>query len=263
MFVDSHCHIYSPELLVRMPEVLQKMADNQVSHALCVSDSWESIPQVLKLAEDNNHVFASVGVHPEYENITEPTVEELVRLAQHPKVVAIGETGLDYFRSENGGVDRQYQLERFRRHIRASRETRKPLIIHTRDAGDDTLRLLKEEGAAIADGGVAGVIHCFTETQAFAQAAMDMGFYISLSGIVTFKSAKDLQEVAKTLPLDRLLIETDSPYLAPVPHRGKTNEPGFVKYVGEFVADLKGISVPELAKITTDNFFQLFHDAKA
>lgn len=259
MFVDSHCHIYFPEFKARMPEVLQTMKNNQVTHALCVSVDTDTIPEVLSLAEAYPHIYASVGVHPEYEDTKEPTVDELIALANHPKVVAIGETGLDYYHTSEEEHDKTYQLERFRRHIQASRLTKKPLIIHTRSAGDDTLRILKEEGAAISDGGVAGVIHCFTESASFAQAAMEMGFYISLSGIVTFKSAKELQAIAKDIPMDRLLIETDSPFLAPVPFRGKTNEPGYVKYVGEFVADLKGISVESLAKVTTDNFFHLFN----
>lgn len=259
MFVDSHCHISDPEFTGRIPDVLARMQENQVSHALCVSVDLSNVPEAIALAQAHPNIYASVGVHPEYADVQEPTTEELIALAQPAKVVAIGETGLDYFHTNEDEQDKSYQHERFRRHIQASRATKKPLIIHTRSAGDDTLRILKEEGAAIDQGGVAGVIHCFTETREFAQAAMEMGFYISLSGIVTFKSAKDLQAIAKDLPLDRLLIETDSPYLAPVPYRGKTNEPGFVKYVGEFIADLKGIPVSELAKATTDNFFKLFN----
>ena len=258
MYVDSHCHINFPELAARMPEVLQKMTENGVSHALCVSVDLPDFPQVLALAEQYPHIFASVGVHPDYEETPEPSAEHLVELAKHPKIIAIGETGLDYFRLKG---DLEWQRERFRQHIRASRICRKPLIIHTRAAAEDTIRILQEEGAGVEQGGVAGVMHCFTESLEVAQAAVAMGFYISFSGILTFKSAKDLQAVAKVLPLDRILIETDSPYLAPSPHRGKVNEPGFVRHVGEFLADLKGISVQEVQSVTTQNFFNLFQAA--
>ena len=256
MYVDSHCHINFPELAARLPEILGKMAENKVSHALCVSVNLPEFPQVLDLAERHPNIYASVGVHPDYEDTPEPSVAQLVELSQHPKIVAIGETGLDYYRLQG---DLEWQRERFRVHIRASRETRKPLIIHTRSASADTLRLLREEGAGTDAGGVAGVMHCFTETLEVAQAAVGMGFYISFSGIVTFKSAKDLQAVAEALPLERILIETDSPYLAPVPHRGKINEPGFVMHVAEFIAKLKGVPLETVAQVTTDNFFKLFN----
>lgn len=256
MYIDSHCHINFPELSARMPELLATMAANQVTHALCVSVDLPDFPQVLALAETYPHIFASVGVHPDYVDTPEPTVEQLVLLSDHPKIVAIGETGLDYFRLEG---DLEWQRERFRTHIRASRITRKPLIIHTRAASADTIRLMQEEGAGTDQGGVAGVMHCFTESLAVAEAALAMGFYISFSGIVTFKSARDLQAVAKAVPLDRILIETDSPYLAPVPHRGKMNEPGFVKHVAEYIADLKGIPLAQVAQQTSDNFFNLFN----
>jgi len=258
MYVDSHCHINFPELAARMPEIMQKMADNGVTHALCVSVDLPDFPQVLALAEQYPHIYASVGVHPDYEETPEPTAEQLVELARHPRIIAIGETGLDYFRLKG---DLEWQRERFRQHIRASRISRKPLIIHTRAAAEDTIRILREEGAGTADGGVAGVMHCFTESLDVALAAIEMGFYISFSGILTFKSAKDLQAVAKALPLERILIETDSPYLAPVPYRGKMNEPGFVRHVGEFLADIKGVSVTEVQETTTKNFFQLFQFA--
>ncbi len=258
MYVDSHCHINFPELAARMPEIMQKMADNGVTHALCVSVDLPDFPQVLALAEQYPHIYASVGVHPDYEDTPEPSAEQLVELAQHPRIIAIGETGLDYFRLKG---DLEWQRERFRQHIRASRLSRKPLIIHTRAAAEDTIRILREEGAGTADGGVAGVMHCFTESLEVALAAIEMGFYISFSGILTFKSAKDLQAVAKALPLERILIETDSPYLAPMPHRGKMNEPGFVRHVGEFLADLKGVSVTEVQETTTKNFFKLFQFA--
>jgi TatD DNase family protein len=256
MYVDSHCHINFPELAARLPEILGKMEENRVSHALCVSVNLPEFPQVLDLAERHQNIYASVGVHPDYEDTPEPSVVQLVKLAQHPKIVAIGETGLDYYRLQG---DLEWQRERFRVHIRASRETRKPLIIHTRAASEDTLRVLREEGAGVNAGGVAGVMHCFTETLEVAQAAVEMGFYISFSGIVTFKSAKELQAVAQALPLERILIETDSPYLAPVPHRGKINEPGFVMHVAEFLSQLKGVPLETVAQTTTDNFFKLFN----
>jgi len=255
MFVDSHCHINFPELAARLPDILGKMEENRVSHALCVSVNLPEFPQVLELAERHPNIYASVGVHPDYEDTPEPSVEQLVELSQHPKIVAIGETGLDYYRLQG---DLEWQRERFRVHIRASRATRKPLIIHTRSASEDTLRLLREEGAGTDAGGVAGVMHCFTETLEVAQAAVAMGFYISFSGIVTFKSAKELQAVALALPLERMLIETDSPYLAPVPHRGKVNEPGFVMHVAEYIAKLKGVPLETVAQVTTENFFKLF-----
>jgi TatD DNase family protein len=235
------------------------MAENQVTHALCVSVDLPDFPQVLQLAERHSNVFASVGVHPDYEETPEPGVEELVRLSEHPKIVAIGETGLDYYRLQG---DLEWQRERFRTHIRASRATGKPLIIHTRAAAEDTIRIMREEGAGTDAGGAGGVMHCFTESLDVARSAMEMGFYISFSGIVTFKSAKDLQAVAMEVPLERMLIETDSPYLAPVPHRGKMNEPGFVCHVAEFLARLKGEPLERVAQQTTDNFFNLFKIAR-
>jgi TatD DNase family protein len=255
MYIDSHCHINFPELSARLPEIFGKMAENQVTHALCVSVDLPDFPQVLELAENYPHVYASVGVHPDYPDTPEPSVQDLVRLSEHPKIVAIGETGLDYYRLQG---DLEWQRERFRRHIQASRATGKPLIIHTRAAAEDTIRIMREEGAGTEAGGVGGVMHCFTESLQVAEAAMEMGFYISFSGIVTFKSARDLQAVARAVPLERMLIETDSPYLAPVPHRGKTNEPGFVRHVAEFLATLKGLPPDRVAQQTTDNFFNLF-----
>lgn len=255
MFIDSHCHLDFPELVDRLPEVLQKMQDNQVSHALCVSVTLPEFPKVLALAETHENLYASVGVHPDYEDTEEPTIDQLVELAAHPRIVAIGETGLDYYRL-NG--DLAWQRERFRVHLRASRAAKKPLIIHTRSASEDTLRIMQEEGADTASGGMGGVMHCFTETLQVAEAAIAMGFYISFSGIVTFKNAKALQEVARAVPLERMLIETDSPYLAPVPKRGKTNEPGFVRHVAEYLADLKGVPLATLAAATTNNFRTLF-----
>lgn len=259
MFIDSHCHINFPELAARMPEILGKMAENKVSHALCVSVDLPDFPSVLELAERYPHIYASVGVHPDYEDTPEPSVEDLIRLSEHPKIVAIGETGLDYYRLEG---DLEWQRERFRRHIRASRATGKPLIIHTRAASEDTIRIMREEGAGTDAGGAAGVMHCFTESLEVARAAMEMGFYISFSGIVTFKSAKDLQAVAREVPLEQMLIETDSPYLAPVPFRGKVNEPGLVRHVGEYLATLKDVPLEQLAQQTSDNFFNLFKIAR-
>lgn len=259
MYIDSHCHINFPELAARLPEIFGKMAENQVSHALCVSVDLPDFPQVLELAETWPNVYASVGVHPDYEETPEPDVAQLVQLSHHPKIVAIGETGLDYYRLQG---DLEWQRERFRTHIRASRATGKPLIIHTRSASEDTIRIMREEGAGTDAGGAGGVMHCFTESLQVAEAAMAMGFYISFSGIVTFKSAKELQAVARAVPLERMLIETDSPYLAPVPHRGKMNEPGLVRHVAEFLAELKGLPLERLAQQTTDNFFDLFHIAR-
>jgi len=259
MFIDSHCHINFPDLASRLPEIFGKMTENDVTHALCVSVNLPDFPQVLALAEQYPHVYASVGVHPDYEDTPEPDVAQLVTLAAHPKIIAIGETGLDYFRLKG---DLEWQRERFRVHIRASRACAKPLIIHTRAASEHTIRIMQEEGAGTQSGGVGGVMHCFTESQEVAEAAMALGFYISFSGIVTFKSAKALQEVARAVPLSRMLIETDAPYLAPVPHRGRTNEPGLVSHVAQCIATLRGVPVEEVAQATTRNFFQLFQHAK-
>jgi TatD DNase family protein len=255
MYIDSHCHINFPELAVRLPDIFRKMAENQVTHALCVSVDLPDFPQVLALAEQYPHIYASVGVHPDYEITPEPDVAQLVALAQHPRIIAIGETGLDYYRLKG---DLEWQRERFRTHIRASRATGKPLIIHTRAAAEDTIRIMREEGAGVDAGGAGGVMHCFTESLEVAQAAMAMGFFISFSGIVTFKSAKDLQAVALAVPLTHMLIETDSPYLAPMPHRGKMNEPGFVRHVAEYLATLTGEPLERVSQQTSDNFFRLF-----
>lgn len=259
MYIDSHCHINFPELAARLPDIFGKMAENRVTHALCVSVNLPEFPGVLELAEKYPHVYASVGVHPDYEDTPEPDVDELVRLANHPKIIAIGETGLDYYRLEG---DLEWQRERFRVHIRAARATGKPLIIHTRSASEDTIHIMREEGIGTDAGGPGGVMHCFTESLQVAEAAMAMGFYISFSGIVTFKSARDLQAVAVAIPLERMLIETDSPYLAPVPHRGKVNEPGLVRHVAEFLADLRGVPVEHVARQTTQNFLDLFKIAR-
>jgi TatD DNase family protein len=254
MYIDSHCHINFPDLADKLPEVFDLMRHNQVSHALCISVELERFPDILALAESHPNVYASVGVHPDHEDCSEPSVEQLVALADHPKVVAIGETGLDYFHLTG---DLEWQRERFRTHIRAARACRKPLVIHTRSAAEDTLRLMDEERA----GEAGGVMHCFTESQAVAEAAMAMGFYISFSGIVTFKNAVALREVAAAVPLERMLIETDSPYLAPVPHRGRNNQPGYVVHVAEEIARIKGLSAEEVGEITSQNFFRLFTSA--
>ena len=255
MYIDSHCHLDFPQYQNRLPEVLANMAACKVSHALCISVDIPDFPKVLKLAQDHPHLFASVGVHPDYEDTLEPSLEFLVQQAKHPKVIAIGETGLDYYRMGDRSYESmEWQRERFRTHIRAALASQKPLIVHTRSASVDTLRILREEGA----DQIGGVMHCFTESTEVAIAAMEMGFFISFSGIVTFKSAKDLQETCRQVPLDRMLIETDSPYLAPIPYRGKTNEPAWVSKVGEFIADLKGVPVERLAEQTTNNFFQCF-----
>ena len=255
MFIDSHCHLDFPEYRERLPEVLANMAAAQVSHALCISVDLPDFPLVRQLAETYPHLYASVGVHPDYEDTPEPTVDFLVEAAKHPKVIAIGETGLDYYRmADRVYADMEWQRTRFRTHIRAAIESGCPLIIHTRSASEDTIRILKEEGA----DRIGGVMHCFTESLEVAKQAIDLGFYISFSGIVTFKSAKDLQETCRQVPLERMLIETDSPYLAPIPHRGKTNEPAWVSHVARYIADLKGVSVDAIAEQTTNNFFQCF-----
>lgn len=255
MLVDSHCHLNFPELVQNMDQVLDSMRSNQVGHALCVSVTLDKFPEVLAIAEQYPNIYASVGVHPDYENIEEPTVEELVRLADHLRVVAIGETGLDYFRLTG---DLEWQRNRFRTHIRAARATGKPLIIHTRNAAEDTLRIMQEEGAAE----IGGVMHCFTESLEVAQAAIAMGFYISFSGIVTFKNAQALKEVAQKVPLDKILVETDSPYLAPIPFRGKTNQPAYVRHVAEEVARLRDVPLKQVVDATTANFFSLFKHAQ-
>jgi TatD DNase family protein len=251
VFVDSHCHINFPELAEKLPQLLEAMAENHVTHALCIGVNLPELPSVLQIATDHPNIYASVGVHPDYEDTPEPSVETLMELSCRAKVVAIGETGLDYFRVTG---DLEWQRTRFRTHIRAARECGKPLVIHTRSAAADTLAIMREESA----GEAGGVMHCFTETWDVAQGALDLGFHISFSGIVTFKNARDLKDVAQRVPLDRMLIETDSPYLAPMPFRGKQNEPAYVRYVAEEIARLRGISVEDVAAATSANFFRLF-----
>ena len=255
MFTDSHCHLSFPELKARLPEIRSAMAAANVDRALCICTTLEEFDEVHALATGYDNFWCSAGVHPDNEGVTEPDVSTLVRLAGLPKVVAIGETGLDYFRlGERTVADMHWQRERFRVHIRAALQTNLPLVIHTRNASDDTVSILAEEGAGVATG----VFHCFTESQAVARAALDLGFYISFSGILTFKTAADLREVAKFVPLDRTLIETDSPYLAPMPHRGKTNNPSFVPLVAKLVSELKGLSIEAVAEATSENFSTLF-----
>lgn len=256
MLIDSHCHLDFPELRADLAGVMSRMSDNGVTHALTISTTLETFPAVREVARSQPNLWCSAGVHPdERSDGREVSQQELVAMADDPKVVAIGETGLDYFRVEG---DTEWQRERFRTHIRAARASGKPLVIHTRASAEDTLRLMREEGAAE----VGGVMHCFTESWDVARAAMDLGFHISFSGIVTFKNAKDLKEVAKQVPLERMLVETDSPYLAPVPHRGKPNQPAFVKHVAEEIAALRGTTFEEIARATTANFFRLFRHAR-
>ena len=258
MYTDSHCHLNFPELLEQIGDIRSAMAQASVTRALCIATTLEAFPQVHGLAMDYANFWATVGVHPDSEDVAEPTFDDLVQRAALPRVVAIGETGLDYYRLNGRSVaDMEWQRERFRVHIRAAQATAKPLVIHTRSASDDTLAILREEGEA-AGSGAGGVFHCFTETRAVATAALDMGFYISFSGILTFKTAQDLREVAALVPMDRLLIETDSPYLAPVPYRGKTNNPSYVPWVAKQLAEIKGCSPETIGEQTSRNFDGLF-----
>jgi len=260
MFTDSHCHLTFPELAADWPAIQAAMAQAQVDRALCICTTLEEFPTVHALALKHAYIWASAGVHPDNEGVAEPSVAELVRLGSLPKVIAIGETGLDYYRlGERTVADMEWQRERFRRHIQAARTVQKPLVIHTRSASDDTLALLREQGETGGAGCAGGVFHCFTEDMAVATAALDLGFYISFSGILTFKSAQAIRDVAAMVPMDRLLIETDSPYLAPVPYRGKTNNPSYVPYVAQTLATLKGCSLETLAQVSSSNFDTLFH----
>lgn len=260
MFVDSHCHLNFPDYADRFDQVLADMAQAQVDRALCISTTLEDFPAVHRLAVTHHNLWATVGVHPDNEGVREPTLQDLLDGAALPRVVGIGETGLDYYRlGERTVADMAWQRDRFRVHIEASRQTRLPMVIHTRQASEDTLAILRESG----QGQVGGVFHCFTESMNVARAALDMGFYISFSGILTFKNAADLREVAKFVPLERCLIETDSPYLAPVPYRGKTNSPAYVPQVAAQVASLKGISTEDVALATTRNFETLFSQVMA
>ncbi|HEY0823715.1 MAG TPA: TatD family hydrolase [Ramlibacter sp.] len=268
MFVDSHCHLSFPELASQLPQIRQAMADAGVDRALCICTTLEEFEDVHALAMRYDNFWASAGVHPDNEGIAEPTVEKLLELAARPKVVGIGETGLDYYQMDErkGGrtiADLEWQRERFRTHIRAAQACRKPLIIHTRASSADTIAILKEEGEDGSPASAGGVFHCFTETAEVARAALDLGFYVSFSGILTFKSAADLREVAKFVPLDRLLIETDSPYLAPVPYRGKVNNPSYVPFVARQIAELRGMAIEAVAEATSRNFETLFSAVKS
>jgi TatD DNase family protein len=254
MYVDSHCHLSFPELRARLPEIRAAMAAAQVDRALCICTTLEEFDDVHALAIEHDNFWCSAGVHPDNEGVREPAVDDLLALAARPRVVAIGETGLDYYRLNGRSVGAmEWQRERFRVHIRAARASALPLVVHTRSASDDTVAILREEGAG------AGVFHCFTETEAVARAALDLGFYISFSGILTFKTAQALRDVASFVPLDRCLIETDSPYLAPVPYRGKTNSPAYVPFVAQQIAALKGVPVEQVAQATSANFERLFN----
>ena len=259
MFTDSHCHLNFPELKADLPNILVAMQAAGVDRVMVICTTLEEFDEVHALATAHDNFWCTVGVHPDNEGVQEPTLDDLLRRAALPKVVGIGETGLDYFRlGERTLADMAWQRERFRVHIRAARQTGKPLIIHTRNASDDTLAILKEEGEDARAGSAGGVFHCFTESQAVARAALDLGFYISFSGILTFKTAADLREVATFVPLDRMLIETDSPYLAPMPHRGKTNNPSYVPFVAQQIAQLKALPVEAVAEATSRNFERLF-----
>jgi TatD DNase family protein len=255
MLVDSHCHLDFPDLACDMPGIIERMQVAGVGCAVCIGVNLEDFPRVLALAERHPELYATVGVHPEYTDAEEPSTERLLELARHPKVIAIGETGLDYYWQKDRP---EWQRERFRTHIRAARACGKPLVVHMRDAAEDTLGILAEEGAST----VGGIMHCFTETWEVARRALDLGFLISFSGIVTFRNAHAIHEVARLAPLDRILVETDAPYLAPVPYRGKRNEPSYVRHVAESVARLRGIATEEVVSATTDNFYRLFNSLK-
>ena len=264
MFTDSHCHLSFPELREQLPTILDAMQQAQVDRALCICTTLEEFDDVHALATGHAQLWSTVGVHPDNEGVREPTLDDLLTRAALPRVVGIGETGLDYYRLNGRSVaDMAWQRERYRTHIQAGRQTDLPLVIHTRSASDDTLAILREAGGlgSGANAGLPssrGVFHCFTETEAVARAALDLGFYISFSGILTFRNAADLRDVARFVPLDRTLIETDSPYLAPVPYRGKTNNPSYVPWVAQQVASVRGMAVEDVARITSQNFDALF-----
>lgn len=254
MLVDSHCHLDRINLEPfdnDLGNAIRAAEENGVERILCVAIDRGNIPDVIAIAERFPNVYASVGVHPNEDDPVQVTTEELLRLADHPRVIAIGETGLDYFRSDEG---QDWQKERFRNHIAAAKQSSKPLIIHSRDARADTIQLMREEGAEQAGG----IMHCFVEDWQTAEQALEMGFYISFSGIVTFRNAEELRDVAKRVPADRLLVETDAPYLAPVPHRGKSNQPAWVRDVATLLAEIRGESYEEFAAHTTANFNRLF-----
>jgi TatD DNase family protein len=255
MYIDSHCHLNFPELRDQLPEVKAAMQGARVTAALVIATTIEEFGAVRALAESEPAWHCTVGVHPDTENLTEPDEALLLQLARHPKVVGIGETGLDYYRlGQRTVADMEWQRQRFRTHIRAAKRCQKPLVVHTRSASEDTLNILREEGAQACGG----VFHCFTETEAVARAALELGFYISFSGILTFKNAQDLRAVASWVPMDRMLIETDSPFLAPVPYRGRVNQPAYVAEVARQVAELRGLDAEQVGEQTTENFKRLF-----
>ncbi|MFZ9136336.1 MAG: TatD family hydrolase [Hylemonella sp.] len=259
MFTDSHCHLNFPELIGNLPQIRQAMAEAQVERALCICTTLEEFEPVHRLACDYDNFWATVGVHPDNEDVREPSLDDLLQRGRLPKVLAIGETGLDYYRlGQRSVADMEWQRQRFRTHIRAARQLSLPLVIHTRSASADPLAILKEEGEEGGQGSAGGVFHCFTETMEVARSALELGFYISFSGIVTFKNARDLQEIARWVPLERLLIETDSPYLAPVPHRGKVNNPSYVPLVAQQIAQLRECSLETIAQASSQNFDRLF-----
>jgi TatD DNase family protein len=264
MFTDSHCHLTFPELAAELPAIRTAMTAAQVDRALCICTTLEEFESVHALAMGYDNFWATVGVHPDNEDVAEASLEGLLERAARPRVVGIGETGLDYYRlGERTVADMAWQRERFRTHIRAARQSALPLVIHTRSASDDTLAILREEGEDGSAGAAGGVFHCFTETEQVARGALDLGFHVSFSGILTFKNAQDLRDVAALVPLDRLLIETDSPYLAPVPYRGKTNNPSYVPYVAKQLAEIKGVPVETIAHATSANFERLFQRVRS
>ena len=259
MYTDSHCHLNFPELLARLDDIRHDMQAAQVTRALLISTQLETFDEVNRIAMAYDNFWCTAGVHPDEDDVQEPTLADLLRIGQREKVIGIGETGLDYYRLGDRSVaDMEWQRQRFRLHIRAARQLQLPLIIHTRSASADTLSILKEEGEVGDASSVGGVFHCFTETAEVARSALDLGFYISFSGILTFKNAVDLREIASWIPLDRILIETDSPYLAPAPHRGKTNNPSYVPWVAKQIAELRGMTSEQIAEITSENFNHLF-----
>lgn len=259
MFTDSHCHLSFPELAQDLPRIRQAMVDAGVGRALCICTTLEEFEQVHALATTHDNFWATVGVHPDNEDVAEPVLDDLLTRARLPRVVGIGETGLDYYRLNGRSVaDMQWQRDRYQVHIRAARELDLPLVIHTRSASEDTLAILREQGQGGAGAVARGVFHCFTETRDVARAALELGFYISFSGIVTFKSAQDLRDVAAFVPMDRLLIETDSPYLAPMPYRGKINDPSLVPHVAAKIAEIKHCALSDIEQVTNANFERLF-----
>ena len=264
MYIDSHCHLNFPELSDNLPAIREAMAASRVDRALVISTRLESFPAVHALATGHANFWCTVGVHPDEEDTQEPTLDDLLTRAALPKVLGIGETGLDYYRlGERTVTDMAWQRDRFRVHIQAAQQTQLPLVIHTRSASEDTLAILKEQGEDGSPKSAGGVFHCFTETAEVARAALDLGFYISFSGILTFKSAQDLRHVARFVPMDRMLIETDSPYLAPTPYRGKVNNPSYVPWVAKQIAEIKQLAVEEVALATTNNTEQLFRMPKS